>query len=89
MQKDLNSTENIVISGNNIKRKEITCWYCKIHGKNILDKHGCCKRCGTNLKKYPTRECHPYPKLDRIEREVLGDVVPINATDVANDQEEW
>jgi len=85
MQKTLNKTKNIVISGN----KKITCWYCRLNGKNILDKYGCCKRCGTNLKKYPSRDKHLYPNLKNIDREVLGDVVPINIADINNKQEEW
>ena len=54
--------------------KIITCWYCHMNGRNIIDKFNCCKRCGTNLKKYPTRESHPYPDLDdeKIAKEVLG-----------------
>lgn len=52
----------------------VTCWYCHLNGRNILDEFNCCKRCGTNLKKYPTRESHPYPDLDdeKIAQEVLG-----------------
>ncbi len=53
--------------------ERVTCWYCHINGKNILDEHGCCKRCGTNLKKYPTLESHRYPELGKkLDGEVLG-----------------
>ena len=57
-----------------MKAKYVRCWYCHLHGYNMLDKFGCCKRCGTNLKKYPTRESHLKPNLDdeKIAREVLG-----------------
>jgi len=50
--------------------KNLVCWYCRIHGYNILDEFDCCKRCGTNLKRWPIRKSHPYP--DEIKRE-FGD----------------
>jgi rRNA maturation endonuclease Nob1 len=54
--------------------KAITCWYCKSNGKNILDEYGCCKRCGTNLKKWKKREDLKYPikSQSQLENEVLG-----------------
>lgn len=57
-----------------MSKKYVRCWYCSLNGYNILDASGSCKRCGTNLKKYPTRESHIYPDLntERITREVLG-----------------
>lgn len=48
-------------------KQVITCWHCKLHGCNILDDFDCCKRCGTNLEKYPTHESHPYPEEIRRE----------------------
>jgi len=55
-------------------KKYTRCWYCHINGYNILDEHGCCKRCGTNLKKYPKRDKLEYPDLttEKIAQEVLG-----------------
>ena len=63
-----------------VTQKNRTCWHCKLHGKNILDKYGCCKRCGTNLIKYPTYDSHPYPVEilasargdSKLDAEVLG-----------------
>ena len=54
--------------------ERITCWYCNISGPNILDESGCCKRCGTNLKKWPKRNKLGYPNInsDKLAREVLG-----------------
>ncbi len=67
MKKGLNTMTDKVTTG-----KRITCWFCHINGRNILDKDGKCKRCGTNLKKYPIRDKHPYPNMKNLDREVLG-----------------
>jgi hypothetical protein len=52
-------------------QKRRQCWHCNLNGQDILDKFGCCKRCGTNLlnKKRPV-----YPDLrdETICAEVLG-----------------
>lgn len=79
-----------------LKRTTTTCWYCHLHDDSkkssysILDKHGCCKRCGTNLKKYPTRESHEYPDIsnEKITREVLGTREKFAIFD-ENDQDNW
>lgn len=52
--------------------KEKRCWYCKLHGQNILDEFGCCKRCETNLKKYPRWKRVPWLNTEQIAQEVLG-----------------
>ena len=55
-------------------KKRMECWNCGLHGHSILDKYGCCLRCKTNLKKYPTESSHPYPNLsnETVSTEVLG-----------------
>ena len=82
----LNSRSNESI----MKTKYVRCWYCHLNGYTILDKHGCCKRCGTNLKKYPTREKHMKPDLsdEKIAREVLGTRTRFTIGD-ENDQGSW
>lgn len=82
----LNSSGDIVI----MRTKDIRCWYCQLHGKNILDEFGCCKRCGTNLKKYPNRDSHMYPELntEKVSQEVLGTREKFNLPD-DNDQGDW
>jgi len=54
--------------------KQVTCWYCHLHGESICDEWGCCKRCGTNLKKWSSRDKLIYPSLsdERLAQEVLG-----------------
>ena len=66
----LNSKSNESI----MKAKYVRCWHCHLNGFAILDVFGCCKRCGTNVTEYPTREMHTKPDLsdERIAREVLG-----------------
>ncbi len=56
------------------KQKQVTCWYCHLHGYNICDEWGCCKRCGTNLKKWSSRDKLIYPSLsdEKLAQEVLG-----------------
>lgn len=57
-----------------------TCWYCHLHDNSkrssysILDKWGCCKRCGTNLKRWSRQGKLIYPSLNdgRLAQEVLG-----------------
>lgn len=64
------------------------CWNCRLHGPNILDEYGCCKRCGTNLKKYPTRDSHEYPDLGKkLEDEVLGQREKFNIPNDDNNME--
>ena len=79
-------------SGNEsiMRTKETRCWYCHLHGYNILDEFGCCKRCGTNLKRYPTRDKHPTLDLsdEKISREVLGTRWKFTIPD-ENDQDDW
>jgi len=72
-KKPLSSKTNESYTRTNMK-KVITCWNCHLNGRSILDEFGCCKRCGTNLQKYPTRDSHPYPDLDdkKLSQEVLG-----------------
>lgn len=78
---------NIVLIG--MSKKRITCWRCHLNGKNILDKYGCCKRCGTNLKKYPTLESHQYPDLEeKHETETLGHRARFVITD-SDGQGDW
>jgi len=63
-----------------MSKQTTTCWYCHLHdNKNkssysILDKWGCCKRCGTNLKKWTHRGKLIYPSLndEKLAQEVLG-----------------
>jgi len=73
-----------------VAKKYLRCWYCHLNGYHILDKFECCKRCGTNLKKYPTRESHPKPDLDdaKIARKVLGTRTKFTILD-ENDQDGW
>ena len=52
--------------------KEKRCWYCKLHGQDILDEFGCCKRCGTNLKKWPRWKKNSGLNTEQIAQEVLG-----------------
>jgi len=56
------------------KKKFTRCWYCRYnHPKGVIDEDGCCRKCGTTLRKYPTRASHRYPDLGtKLEREVLG-----------------
>ena len=74
--------------------KKLTCWYCHLNGYDVLNKLGCCKRCGTNLKKYPTRKSLPYPCSknraadEQIDREVLGTREKFCIPD-ENDQDDW
>jgi len=85
-KKALSSSGDILI----MRTKDVRCWYCQLHGKNILDKYGCCKRCRTNLKKYPTRESLQYPDTsnEKIVREVLGTREKFIILD-ENDQDDW
>lgn len=73
-----------------MRTKDVRCWYCHLHGYNILDEFGCCKRCGTNLKKYPTRDSHLKPNLDddAIAGEVLGTRKSFTLAD-DNGQGDW
>ncbi len=66
----LNSKANIL----SVKAKQTTCWYCHLHGVNILDKNGCCKRCKTNITKWSKRGELIYPGLnsEQLSQEVLG-----------------
>ena len=61
--KDANHTLN---EARRMHKKALACWNCRLIGNNILDEFGCCKRCGTNITKYPTKNSHAYP------RELLG-----------------
>jgi len=72
--KDLNTKSNNIRLERVKKYKYIRCWYCKNNGIKILDKFGCCTRCGTNLKLYPTMKKLPYPRIDNytLSKEVLG-----------------
>jgi len=54
------------------KGKYTRCWFCKLNGNDILDKFGCCKRCGTNLKKYPRWKKKQQLNTEEIAKEVLG-----------------
>ena len=89
-KKTLNTKTNIVIMRTKSKLKKTTCWFCHSNGYAILDKFGYCKRCGTNLKKYPTRDSIPYPKVssDEVSREVLGTRDKFTIPD-DNDQGDW
>lgn len=82
----LNSRSNESI----MKTTYFRCWYCHLNGYNIVDKLGCCKRCGTNLKKYSIREKHMKPDLsdERIAREVLGSREKFTVND-ENNQDDW
>jgi len=68
-KKPLNSSGDILLA-----KRDIRCWYCQLHGNDILDKFGCCKRCETNLIKYPHRGKLIYPGLndEKLAQEVLG-----------------
>lgn len=70
MSKPLNSKSH---KSSNEKKKITRCWHCRYnHPEGVLDEHGCCRRCGTNLRKYPTKASHRYPDLGRgLEVEVL------------------
>jgi hypothetical protein len=85
-KEDLNRKSNESI----MKAKYARCWNCHLNGFSILDNFGCCKRCGTNLKKYPTRDKHMKPDLsdERIAREVLGSRDKFTVRD-ENDQDDW
>jgi len=52
----------------------IKCWFCSKDSRYTLTESGCCTRCGTNLKKYPTMKDHPYPDINDkiITKEILG-----------------
>jgi len=77
------------------------CWYCHLYlphsKKGILNEYGCCKRCGTNLKKYPTLDSHRPEKCvafgpvyvgndEELEYEVLGIREKCN---ISNDEGEY
>jgi len=64
----LNSRSTLTLNENKYAR----CWYCKLNGYDILDKFGCCKRCGTNLKKYPYWKKKSELNTEQIAQEVLG-----------------
>jgi len=44
-----------------------TCWYCKMTGKNLLDKFGCCIGCETNLIRYPIFKETEHPVFENID----------------------
>lgn len=87
--KDLNTIGNKITSQKRKFHRDLRCWYCKFHGVNILDKFGCCIRCGTNLKKYPTMKNLPYPKIDNdtIAKKVLGNTTHADLKFSFNDKE--
>lgn len=78
-------TLNNIDDKTNTERKYRLCWYCQLHGKNILDKYGCCKRCGTNLKRWKSRSKLKYPNLSNIENEVLGIRQKTNVSDIEDE----
>jgi len=87
--KDLNTESNKTTSQKGKIHKYLRCWYCKNNGTNMLDKFGCCNRCGTNLKKYPTMKTLPYPKIDdeTIAKQVLGNTTHTDLKFSFNDKE--
>lgn len=76
-EKLIKDANHISSEAKKTQKKRRSCWHCNLITDTILDKHGCCKRCGTNLTKYPTRKFLPYPKelIDHklLEDNVLGD----------------
>jgi len=86
----LNSKTNILLTRTK-HAKKTTCWYCHLNGYAILDKWGCCKRCGTNLKKWSHRGKLIYPSLndEKLAREVLGTRercdIPVEVSHTAQD----
>ena len=89
MSKDLNTTGHKTIH----ETEKIRCWYCRLHGNKdkVLDKYGCCKRCGTNLKRFPNRASHPYPDMSNLDAQVLGyrQKFTIPGDDIEQDQRSW
>lgn len=73
-----------------MKAKYVRCWNCHLNGFDILDIFGCCKRCKTNITKYPSREKHLKPDLsdERVAREVLGSREKFTVND-DNSQDGW
>lgn len=90
MTKHLNNRQGIVRNG---KKKMCYCWYCNlIDGRGILDEYGCCRRCGTNLRRYPNRKDHPCPDLGQPhEYETLGhrERFMLPDEEAKTEQEEW
>jgi len=74
----LNSSRKKTLMERGEKHERRDCWYCSLEGTHILDKYGCCIRCGTNLKERKKMEELPYPNelkfenAEQFEKQILG-----------------